>query len=251
VCSSDLSRLTTVASRSKYDGRDAMNACTDVIGYNVYRGWYDGTPEGFGRYADTLHRRFPTRAFAISEYGAGASVRQHEVQPKRPEPRGPWHPEEWQATLHEVTWHAMEQRPFLWGTFVWNMFDFASDGRSEGDAMGRNDKGLVTYDRKIRKDAFFWYKANWNPEPMVYLTSRRFTPRPAGPVDVKVYSNCETLTLFVNGVSCGEQAPSGHRSVWSGIVLRPGSNLLRVVGRRGGRTVDDLCEWTGIEGRTP
>ena len=72
--------------------------------------------------------------------------------------------------VHETAWAAMKARPFVWGTFVWNMFDFAVSTRHEGGVPGRNDKGLVTYDRKIKKDAFYFYKANWSDEPVLYIT---------------------------------------------------------------------------------
>ena len=97
----------------------------------------------------------------------------------------------------------MEARPFLWCKFVWNVFDFASDGRNEGDTPGRNDKGLVTYDRQVRKDAFYYYKANWTTNPMVYITGHTFTNRLTNSITAKVYANCDSVELFLNGVSQG------------------------------------------------
>src|SRR5204863_6771950 len=116
------------------------------------------------------------------------------------------HPEEYQSALHEATWTELAARPYIWGKFIWNMFDFASDSRNEGDGPGRNDKGLVTYDRQTRKDAFYWYKSNWSSEPLVYITSRRFNPRTTPSIDIKVYSNLETVTLNVNGNVIGAQS---------------------------------------------
>ncbi len=129
----------------------------------------------------------------MSEYGAGANVTQHEQNPKQPVTTSQWHPEEWQAIVHETAWPAMKARPFVWGTFVWNMFDFAVSTRHEGGVPGRNDKGLVTYDRKTKKDAFYFYQANWSDEPMVYITSRRFTERTNAVTDVKIYSNAKEV----------------------------------------------------------
>jgi beta-galactosidase len=243
----DPTRLTTVASRSKYDGDDGINTATDVIGYNVYRGWYEGKPENFAKYADTLHQRFPKQKIGISEYGAGASVNQHEYPAKKPPTKGKWHPEEWQAVLHEVTWKAMAERPFLWGTFVWNMFDFGSDGRSEGEHHGQNDKGLVSYDRKVKKDAFYWYKANWNPEPMAYITSRRYTPRSTGVTEFKVYSNCESVELFVNGKTLGAKNAGDRIILWSGIDLQEGNNHVIAVGTAGGKKYKDECMVIGVK----
>jgi beta-galactosidase len=219
-----------------------MNATSDVLGYNVYRGWYEGRPENFAKFADELRRDYPGRPIGITEYGAGGSIFQHEWPSKRPNTKGAWHPEEWQSVLHEVTWKLMAERPFLWGTFVWNMFDFASDGRSEGDRMGINDKGLVTYDRKIRKDAFYWYKANWNPQPMVHITSKRFNPRPAGPTDVRVYSNCDSVSLRVGEVDYGMKKSADRLFVWPNVELKVGANTVRVEGwSRGGRVVDECA----------
>lgn len=233
----DPTRPTAVASRSKYDGKDGINATTDVIAYNVYRGWYDGKPEDFGKFADKLHQNFPQHKMAISEYGAGASIRQHEDPPKKPPTRGPWHPEEWQSYLHEVTWRAMVERPYLWGTFVWNMFDFGSDGRSEGDRFGLNDKGLVSFDRTVRKDAFYWYKANWNPEPMIHITGRRYSPRPAGSVDLKVYSNCDYVELILNGVSAGTKTSIDKIFIWTACQLKTGKNEILAIAAKDGKCI--------------
>ena len=239
----DPTRLTTMASRSMYGPDEYINTVTDLLGFNVYKGWYEETPEEFAVYADLLHHRFPMRAICISEYGAGAGTTQHEYPPAKPNPGGSWHPEEWQSRLHEVTWKAMAERPWLWGTFIWVMFDFASDGRSEGELPGRNDKGLVTSDRKIKKDAFYLYKANWNPELMVYVTSRRYTPRPAGVTEVRVYSNCDSVSLSLNGKMLGIQRGDHNVFVWSGVTLSARKNVVEAVGYRSGKRIKDTCSW--------
>lgn len=239
----DPTRFTAMATRSRYAPDEYMNTVTDLVGYNVYRGWYEGRPEGFGPFADTLHARRPGMRLSISEYGAGASIRQHEVPPSRPSTRGPWHPEEWQTHLHDVTWNQMAERSYLWGTFVWNMFDFASDTRSEGDHMGRNDKGLVTFDRKTRKDAFFVYKANWTTEPMVHIASSRFTPRPPGKTEITVYSNCDSVTLSVGGARLGTRAVHSRKVVWPAVDLLEGRVAVEATGWGGGGTVKDECMW--------
>ncbi len=242
----DPTRLTTLASRSRYDGRQFMNTVTDVIAYNVYKGWYEGKPDDFSAYLDDLHARFPHRSIGVGEYGAGASVDQHEIPPHKPLPGGPWHPEEWQSGFHEHYWKVLSQRPFVWGSFVWNMFDFAVDGRNEGDHPGRNDKGLVTYDRTVKKDAFYWYKAQWNPEPMVHITSKRFTPRNGMTAGIKVYSNCKWLRLIVNGGAFPLQPVKGKIGVWDGIALRPGENRIVVEGIAGRAVVRDSCLWQRV-----
>jgi beta-galactosidase len=187
----------------------------------------------------------------VSEYGAGASIYQHEQNPpyrNRTRANGPWHPEEWQDEIHEQAWLVLAPRPYLWGNYVWVMFDFASDHRNEGDHPGRNDKGLVTYDRRTRKDAFFWYKANWTAEPLVYITSRRDTVRLSPATTVKVYSNCETVELFVNGVSQGRRTSPEHLFLWENLTLKEGPNQIAVEAVRGSARVTDSCYWLHTPG---
>ncbi len=216
---------------------------TAAAGYNRYHGWYYGSYTDFGGFVDNLHSTQPARLIAISEYGAGASVTTHQENPPKPVTTSTFHPEEYQAILHEATWAQIAARPFLWGTFVWNMFDFASDGRAEGDTNGRNDKGLVTYDRVTRKDAFFWYKANWTSAPFVYVTSRRWTQRTAAATTVKVYAIADSVTLTLNGVSLGSQTSSDHIYRWN-VTLAPGSNVVTATGSHGASTFTDSVTWT-------
>ncbi len=217
---------------------------TDVTGYNKYYGWYHGSVTEFGPFLDNLHASQPTRRIGISEYGAGASIFQHEEDAAQPAPDGIWHPEEYQALLHEACWRQIETRPYLWGSFVWNMFDFASDTRSEGDTMGRNDKGLVSYDRLTRKDAFYWYKANWTTTPFVYLTSRRWTDRTNAVTTVKVYGNVDSVVLTVNGVPLGPaQTSADHIYLWPQVSLRSGTNTVTATGTRAGFAYRDTVTW--------
>jgi beta-galactosidase len=222
-----------------------MVSTPDLRAGNLYPGWYSGDPADMGKLLDQFNQSYGSRGFGVSEYGAGASIRQHEQgMTKRPDPRGKWHPEEWQAIVHEQNYAAIAARPFVWASFVWNMFDFASAGRTEGDREGVNDKGLVTADRKTRKDAFFFYKANWTQNPMVYITSRRHTERTQELTDVKVYSNLPQVGLKVNGKSYGPATANDvHVFLWSGIRLAPGNNRIEVEARQGGKMVGDSCTW--------
>jgi beta-galactosidase len=237
----DPTRLSTYA--SDHANEDTKNWHTDLVAFNRYYGWYSRSVDDFAAWADHIHEQFPRARIGISEYGAGAGILQHEADPTRPEPGSRWHPEEYQALFHETYWNALRVRPFLWCKFVWNMFDFAADQRSEGDTLGRNDKGLVTYDRKTRKDAFFWYKANWSDEPVLYITSRRFVERSALTTSVKVYSNADTVELFVNGVSQGKRASENHIFRWAGVSLREGENKIEARAVRAGRRLVDSCSW--------
>jgi beta-galactosidase len=224
-----------------------MNKIPDLLGWNIYPGWYSGwgTKDDFGASLDQRRHDSRSGGFCVSEYGAGANVTQHEDNPKQPETTGQWHPEEWQAVVHENAWAAMKERPFVWGTFVWVMFDFAVSTRHEGGIPGRNDKGLVTYDRKTRKDAFYFYKANWSDEPVLYLTGRRFTERTSAVTSVKIYSNAAKVELLLNGVSQGGRG-DGTNGVflWPNIKLQPGENKVEARAERAGQSLNDECVWT-------
>jgi beta-galactosidase len=236
----DPTRLTTAASLSEV-GTLPLNQITDIIGFNRYEGWYTKTPADWPKDLDALRAQIPGRAFGISEYGAGASVFEHEINPKQPVPVSFWHPEEWQGVVHEAAHKAMKDRPYIWGTFLWNMFDFAVDSRHEGDHLGRNDKGLVTYDRKTRKDVFYFYKANWSDEPVIYITDRRYTPRNVKQGPIKIYSNCESVELKVNGASLGVKTGDDCVFVWPDVALVRGENRIEAVGTRAGKIYRDVC----------
>jgi beta-galactosidase len=221
----------------------ALNWVPNIVAFNKYYGWYGGTPADFAPWADNIHATYPTRRIGLSEYGAGASVWQHSEDPvAQPASGSNFHPEEWQNLFHEVHWQAMKARPFLWCKYVWNMFDFAVDSRNEGDTPGRNDKGLVTYDRQIRKDAFYWYKANWTTNPMVYITGHTFTNRLTNAITAKVYANCDSVELFLNGVSLGTRTSSNCIFTWP-LTLPAGSSVVQAVGTKGSAHVSDSLAW--------
>jgi len=243
--SEDASRLSTYAHCCSSD-TGGLPQHADLSAYNEYFGWYTGNYDQFGAWADALHAARPTARLALSEYGAGASLNQHQDPPQQPATDGTFHPEEYQSVFHEAHWAALETRPYLWGKFIWNMFDFASDTRNEGDAPGRNDKGLVSYDRKTKKDAFFWYKANWFSEPFVHITSRRFEPRTTANIDIKVYSNLPRAILRVNGSLVSELESPTHIFRWPGVPLLQGVNQVEVVARdaNGAAIAMDRVSWS-------
>ena len=222
----DPTRPTVLADCCKPE-TDPQARHTDLIGQNRYFGWYDGKPEDIGPWVEAVHARSPDRPLAISEYGAGGSARQQEDPPRRPVANSKWHPEQYQALFHETYWRALRDKPWLWGTFVWVGFDLASDGRDEGDHPGINDKGLVTYDRKTRKDAYYWYRANWTTAPMVHITSRRAAARRAAGVTVKVYANVPAVSLRLNGRDLGTAPVLDHIATWP-VTLAPGVNHIAV-----------------------
>ncbi len=250
VKQADPSRIIVAASNQP--GRRKLNTIPDHIAFNTYPGWYGGGPEKMADNLASFIRNHPGKGVGVSEYGHGASILMHENPVGRPKPNAPWHPEEWQSRAHEINYECIRARREVWGAFIWNMFDFASSNRCEGDSPGINDKGLVTYDRKTCKDAYYFYKANWNPELMVYITSRRFEKRSAAEVPVKVYSNAESVELTVNGKSYGSREPDAFRRVeWENVPLKSGKNRIKVVARSGETTCTDSCIWTYLPGGTP
>ncbi|GAA3822280.1 glycoside hydrolase family 2 TIM barrel-domain containing protein [Streptomyces phyllanthi] len=243
--SEDPDRLSTYAVRSEDPDNAQAGLHTRVTGFNKYYGWYYGSKDGeLGAWADNLHANSPSRRIGISEYGAGANTTQHALNPPRPTPGGSWHPEEYQALFHEAYWKQLADRSYIWGTFVWAMFDFASDGRNEGGRPGINDKGLVTRDRQIRKDAFYWYKANWASTPTLYITSRRWTQRTDATTELKVYSNADRVTAALNGTSLGAVSSGDRVFRWAGVTLRPGRNTVTVTATINGSTYTDTVDWT-------
>ena len=223
-----------------------MNKIPDLLGWNMYPGWYSGwgSLTNFGALLDKHRYDSQHGGFCLSEYGAGANVEQHAQNPTQPKTTGQWHPEEWQAIVHENAWAVLQTKPYVWATFVWNMFDFAVSSRHEGGVPGRNDKGLVTYDRQIKKDAFYFYKANWSDEPVLYITDRRFTNRTNAVTDVKIYSNAKKVELLLNGKSQGERRSAGDCIfIWKNIKLKPGQNQISAAARRDGKKLGDRCLW--------
>ena len=223
----DVTRPTTSASNQTGE----MNFITDVIAWNRYDGWYGGTPDDLGKWLDTVHEDYPELCIAVSEYGAGASIYHQQDSLTKSVPNSWWHPENWQTYYHMENWRILSSRPYVWGSFVWNMFDFGAAHRTEGDRPGINDKGLVTFDRKVCKDAFYFYKANWNKEePMLYLAGRRNKIRSLRMQTIIAFTNQPEAELFVNGKSYGKVKTNRYSVVeWENVELQPGENEIRAV----------------------
>ena len=237
----DSTRLTVLASHK--EANHPINFITDLISFNKYFGWYHGKFEEFPAFLDEFHQIAPQFPIGISEYGAGSSIHFHSDTPQMQD-----HTEEWANLYHEAYIKAINERPYVWGSFVWNLFDFAVDKRDEGDQPGRNDKGLVTYDRKVKKDAFYLYKARWSEEPFVYITSRRWKNRRKPVTDVKVYSNLKEVELFLNGKSLGIKKSEDHIFIWEKIELKTLSkNEVRISALDKGHQVSDKVIWTHIK----
>ena len=239
----DPGRLSVGASMLNPKDQHAFHSITDAIAWNRYFGWYYKQPKDMGLFLDELHQDFPDYKIGISEYGAGGSINQHSEELKPPNPMGSPHPEEWQSYYHEEHLKTFDERPFVWGTYVWNMFDFGSHFRKEGDHFGINDKGLVTYDRKTKKDAFFFYKANWSDEAVLHITSSRYIFREEAETQVKVYTNLDDVSLKVNGKEIQSKSPEKGIVTWDGITLQNGNNGIIVSGTKDGETYYDDCTW--------
>ncbi|MET0374842.1 MAG: malectin domain-containing carbohydrate-binding protein, partial [Rhizorhabdus sp.] len=188
----------------------------------------------------------PDQPLSVTEYGAGGATTIHtdDVLGGPPDSRGRAQPEEYESYIHEKNWATLAATPYLWGTWLWNSFDFATTIRREGDADDINTKGLVTYDRRIRKDAYYFYKANWTATPTVHVTGRRYTERAYRVTDVRVYSNAATTELVVNGKSQGTLTDCpGKICLWKAVRLAPGENLVAASGRFGNTPVEDRVTW--------
>jgi beta-galactosidase len=239
----DPGRLSVGASMLSPQDHPSLHEITDLIAWNRYFGWYYKEPKDMGSFLDQTHSDFPNYKIGISEYGAGGSIYQHSDKLIPPNPMGSPHPEEWQSYYHEENLKIFDDRPYVWGTYIWNMFDFGSHFRKEGDHFGINDKGMVSYDRKTKKDAFYFYKANWSEEPVLHITSSRFIFRDNAGTQVKVYTNMHDVTLTVNKNEYEVKSPQKGIIIWDGIKLEEGNNGVIISAVKDGITYTDDCVW--------
>lgn len=200
----DKTRKTTMAVVSMCDIHDPYIQIPDTVSYNHYFGWYGGSIEMNGPWFDHFHEEFPNIPIGVSEYGCEA-LDWHNSNPKAGD-----YTEEYQAHYHEELIKQLYTRPYLWATHVWNMFDFGADARNEGGENGQNHKGLITFDRKYKKDAFYAYKAWLSDEPFVHICGKRYVDRVESETKITVYSNLPEVELFVNGKSLGKQEAPDH-----------------------------------------
>ncbi|MGN6487282.1 MAG: glycoside hydrolase family 88 protein [Devosia sp.] len=236
-------------------GPFATEGITDLFATNRYFLWY--TPEfaDFSPLLDSTLARTPDQPLAVSEYGAGAALSHHTDNPlggypdRRSAPVGQvaYQPEEYAAFVHEENYRVIASKPYLWGSFVWDMFDFGSDHRNEGDVLGVNTKGLVAFDHRTRKDPFYFYQANWSILPVTHIVGHRYTDRAYPVVDVKVYSNASSVELSVNDKPVGklEAAQCEQRTcVFKNVTLQRGVNRVTAIGQHAGGEVRDVVDWS-------
>ncbi len=221
----DPTRLTTIAHVSMTPIDSPVHNITDVESYNHYFGWYGGKMEENGPWLDNFHKVHPEICLGLSEYGCEGIITYH-----GPEPACKDYSEEYQALYHEHMAKVLHDRPWIWSSHVWNMFDFGCAARDEGGVAGRNNKGLVTIDRKTKKDSYYVYKAYWNKEPMVHLCGKRYAQRAGETTEIRVYSNQPTVSLFVNGELA--QVQTNEKVFVFTVALKDGFNsILAVAGK--------------------
>ena len=239
----DGTRLTTQAQVMMVEDDDEFHSYTDIMAYNKYYGWYNDEAEDFAPWLDHFNKLNPDRCLGISEYGAEGILTYHSDTPEVKD-----YTEEYHALYHETVMKIFNERPFVWGTYVWNFFDFGSDFRDEGCVKGRNNKGLITFDRKIKKDAFYFYKAIWSTEKFVHISSKRFIDRATETINIKVYSNLSEITLVVNNK---EVATLNAEAIFNfeNIVLEEGQNEVRVIAKDSEKVYTDFAMFNKVEKR--
>lgn len=227
--------------------QEPLAGTADMIGYNRYYGWYYGKPGDLGGELDKLHAKHPELPMSVTEYGAGGAVSQNtdNMLGASITAVGRVQPEAYESWYHEESWKQLKDRKYLFATWVWNMFDFASDFRNEGDSVDLNSKGLVSYDRKTKKDAFYFYKAAWSKTPVLYLTDKRYVDRAYPTMSVRAYSNADKARLSVNGEDKGEVTCQDEVCAWPSVTLAPGANKAVVTATVGGQALRDETVWNG------
>lgn len=215
----DPTRLTTIAHVSMTPVESPMHGITDVESYNHYFGWYGGKMEDNGPWFDHFHEVHPDICVGVSEYGCEGIITYH-----GPNPACKDYSEEYQALYHEHLAKVLDERPWLWSSHVWNMFDFGCAARDEGGVAGRNNKGLVTMDRKTKKDSYYIYQAYWSKKPMVHLCGRRYAQRAGETTEIRVYSNQPTVALYLNGELVEEK--SAEKVFVFTVALKDGFNII-------------------------
>lgn len=260
--SEDPDRITTLANQVTRNGDVVLpdtltqTGITDSYGVNRYFQWYYGTSETqLGENLDDLHAKNPTQPIGVSEYGAGDAITHHTdnvyggrvcSRDTSGSTRICYQPEGYANYVHEKDYAQMVARPYLMGTWIWNMFDFGSGNRHEGDVGQTNTKGLVTFGREVKKDAFYFYKANWTQTPVTYITSRRYTQRAYSVADVKVYSNADSVALKVNDATVATKTAADcplKVCEFKNVALKSGNNSISATGSHAGTTVTDLVSW--------
>ena len=223
-----------------------VNLNADIQGMNRYFGWYEKKIQDIDAWVEGLEEKYPYEKLMLSEYGADANIyHQTEYLGQSLNWTKPYYPETFQTKTHEYQWSVIARHPYIIASYLWNMFDFATPMADRGGIPGRNMKGLMTFDRKTRKDSYFWYKANWSKEPVLHLTQRRNVDREKQETSVTVYSNIGMPKVFLNGREL-QGVRKGYTDVhyvFDHVTLGDGKNRLKAVVSRDGKEYTDEIEW--------
>ena len=239
----DRTRVSTMANLFLLETDSPLVSLPDIRGYNLYYGWYVGEMEDNDAFFDDFHQKYPDTAIGLTEYGADSVITLQSPKPEKGD-----YTESYQAVYHEHMLEMFATRPYLWGTYVWNMFEFAAAGRDEAGDPGRNHKGLVTFDRKQKKDAFYIYKAWWSAEKFVYLCGRRYHDRVEDMTEIKVYSNLEKIALYVDDKFFAEQE---GQHVFRFQVPIVGAHRIKAVGSCEDTAFEDSMEIAKVDAPNP
>lgn len=228
----DTTRISASANLFCVKNDSELNKITDAVGYNIYFGWYYGEMKDNEDFVDKFHKDNPQVPLGITEYGVDCNLKFHNTQPKVKD-----YSEEFQALYHETVYPIFLKKNYIWGTYVWNLYDFSSKIRNEGGMKYKNGKGLISYDRKTKKDAFYYYKAQWSTEPFVKIAESRYVNREVGTINVKIYSNQKRVMLLQNGVELVCESDTGV-FIFSNISIHVGKNVMRA---HSGSLSDEIC----------
>lgn len=226
-----------------------INMNADIQGINRYYGWYEGKTEDLKPWVDGLKKEYPKYDVILAEYGAGGNMEhQVEIAPKSVPYNSQFFPEVYETRFHEIQWGIIEKQDYLVASYIWNMFDFGLPLWSRGGVPARNHKGLVGFDRKQKKDAFYWYKANWNPEPMVFISGKKAVKRTNKITDIHVYCNTNNVELRVNGRKQANMIKGETRVhyIFKDVKLKKGKNT--ITARAGSnKNLKDTVKWMLIK----
>lgn len=224
------------------------NLAADIQGMNRYFGWYEGKIGDIENWVSGLEKNDPDYKLMLTEYGADGNINQHtdSLSEDFDPVSGQFFPETYQTATHVKQWSVIEKHPYIAASYLWNMFEFAVPMWNRGGVNARNLKGLITYDRKQKKDAFYWYKANWNPAPMIYIAERRNNIHRPAQVNVEVFSNLDNITLTLNNGKpiTGRHGANQRDFIFDNITLKAGINTLTATGIHNGKTFTDTITWT-------
>ena len=224
-----------------------VNQNTDIQGMNRYFGWYEGKVQDIKPWVEKMEKEYPWQRLMLAEYGADANIaHQTEILGDALNWTSPFYPETFQTKLHEYQWSIIAQHPYIVASYLWNMFDFAVPTSNRGSLPARNMKGMMTFDRKTKKDSYFWYKANWSKEPVLYLTQRRNALREKKETSVTIYSNIGTPKVYLNGQELFgiRKGYTDVHYIFDKVLLKNGKNVLKTIIFHQGKEYVDEIEWT-------